>query len=415
MAIVIPSKHIYSKTFDPVIDNNISKVEITAMECSEQINYRARVYDNDFNSIGLFEEDDYNLKADNKSVHSQPATQPEMYYYAEAISWVNIRPIWTTISIKIPRRQEKTYIKKVYDEKDISYSLTFSQKETVPITIKVNISSSDGMPTNSNISYNKLAIMDWNNRKSEEIKESIELKDFLSITNSVTVTEANGTPVQGVSTTASKTLINQENILTAKATLDLQDDSWNLLDLKFLTAVYYERAGYKQYYSGSLPILTTQTRNLSGEGVIYRAQQLSVTIYGDTLVLNLQDNTLKIGEGNKVFSFDGNELIQTTNTPSIESKYQSVIDHWKNGKQTAVISCPITDYFDEEGNKVIDITTNSKMLFAEGDIVIPYAYANKGDKPLSYNKDFMPKQFKVIGTKISKSQGGMQELTLQEV
>lgn len=52
------------------------------------------------------------------------------------------------------------------------------------------------------------------------------------------------------------------------------------------------------------------------------------------------------------------------------------------------------------------------MFIKEGDIVIPYIYTNNGDSPLSYNKDYTPKQFKVVGTKISDRQGVTIELTL---
>ena len=80
-----------------------------------------------------------------------------------------------------------------------------------------------------------------------------------------------------------------------------------------------------------------------------------------------------------------------------------------------MITCPIADFYDTNGNKVIDTSISGKMLFDIGDIVIPYNYTNQGDKPVAYNKDFTPKQFKVVGTQISMKQGVTQELTLQEV
>lgn len=496
MAIVIPSKHIYSKSFDPVVDNNIDRVEANSIKPSTIYDYNTIVYNADFTDLGLYLPDNYDLKADNKSAHQTPATQPEMYYYAEAISFVNIRPAYTTVSIKIPKNQNNKLINKIYDKENIKYSLVLDEKTTVPISVTVNISSNDGKPTNSNISY---AGFNWNydDRQTAQIA-GIELKDYLSVSNPVTVPEANATLVQGVTATASKTLSNQENISSIYATLNAQDDTWDLLNLKILTAVYVERAEENKYIKSSDGYLLSKTRTLSGTAEIYQAKKLSITIYGDTINLDLQDETKIIGDGNKVFSFDGNELIQTTNTPSIESKYQGIVDKWKNGKQTAVISCPIADYYSTlnksecyvtvqlmsvsiiagkpnlytfnannlnigkvnagdtlkgDGYYVavlsVDVKYNSfyanvtkttaeppkytnitlfnetlytpinissgRMLFQEGDIVIPYTYTNKGDKPLSYNKDFTPKQFKVVGTKISKRQGGMQELTLQEV
>lgn len=575
MAIVIPSKHIYSKSFDPVIDNNIDRVEVNAITPSNVYDYDTIVYNADFTDLGSYLPDNYDLKADNKSVHQTPATQPEMYYYAEAISFVNIRPAYTTVSIKIPKNQNNKLINKIYDKENIKYSLVLDEKTTVPISVTVNISSDDGKPTNSNISY---AGFNWNynDRQTAQIA-GIELKDYLSISNPVTVPEANATPVQGVTATASKTLSNQENISSIYATLNAQDDTWDLLNLKILTAVYVEKAEENKYIKSSYGYSLSKTRTLSGTAEIYAAKQLSITIYGDTINLDLQDKTKIIGDGNNVFSFDGNEIIQTTNEyliskqiilkketsslpmqipyfiiqnnvdvkvgdkiqyenqtftvsyvsnnnviilnsltfgndfsngaiinatalliDDIDENYNKIINEWKNGKQTAVITCPIADYYDENGDKIIfsqnkaysysnpiqlsvlnqessnmfSATVNpniewqdwvknptiyyrsssanivgktgntlffetsniptymsllgktgtayrerkqAPMAFREGDIVIPYTYSNNSDKPLSYNKDFTPKQFKVVGVGISKNQGGMQELTLQEV
>lgn len=412
MAIVIPSKNIYSINFDPVIDNQIDKVEVETITPSTVYDYDTIVFNKDYTNLGLYLPDNYDLKADSRQIH-QDNTQGNWYYYAEAISFVNIRPAYTTVSIKVPKNQSNKLISKIYDKENIKYSLVLDEKETVPISVTVKISSSDGHPSNSNISYGDFN-WDYNNRETTKIS-GIKLKDYLSVANTITVPSASGTSVQGISATASKTLANQENLGSTSVAYNAQDDTWDLLNLKILTAVYVVKTGENYYNKSSLPIFRAQTRTLNGTAEIYAAKQLSMTIYGDTINLDLQDKTVSIGNGNKVFSFDGNELIQTTNTPTQEGKYQEIIDEWKNGKQTATIACPIADFYDTNGNKVIDTSVSDKMLFGIGDIVIPYTYTNQGDKPISYNKNFTPKQFKVVGTKISKNQGGTQELTLQEV
>lgn len=489
MAIIIPSKHIYSKSFDSVIDNNIDKIEINEIIPSTVYDYDTIVFNANYTDLGLYLPDNYDLKADNKSIH-QDNTQGNWYYYAEAISFVNIRPAYTTVSIKIPKNQNGKLINKIYDKENIKYSLVLEEKTTVPISITVNISSNDGKPTNSNISYGEFN-WEYDNRQTTRVS-GVELKDYLSISNTVTVPEANATPVQGVTATASKTLSDQENLPSVIAEFNTQDNTWDLLNLKILTAVYINKAGESDYRKNSYPVILQQMRILNGTAEIYQAKQLSITIYGDTINLDLQEKTITINNnGNKIFSFDGNELIQDTNTPNTETKHQGVIGKWKNGKQTATITCPIVDYYDENGNTAINTTgivyvkllsksgnmlsfqeigtksmkagltsiklaghnlvinvtqifedysffatlvngnvsflivgaiysTNrfikqAKMVFCYGDIVIPYIYTNKGDKPLSHNKDFTPKQFKVIGTKISKRQGVQQELTLQEI
>jgi hypothetical protein len=66
-----------------------------------------------------------------------------------------------------------------------------------------------------------------------------------------------------------------------------------------------------------------------------------------------------------------------------------------------VILCSISDYYDQNGNKVIDTndtTPNPKMLFEEFDLVIPYIFNAKGkDEPMSVDKQNVAKTFVVVG------------------
>lgn len=48
----------------------------------------------------------------------------------------------------------------------------------------------------------------------------------------------------------------------------------------------------------------------------YIPEKVSITIYGNTLGIDLKDKVIKIGDGQHVYSFDGNELMQTSNVHS---------------------------------------------------------------------------------------------------
>ena len=94
MAIVIPSKNIYSINFDPVIDNSISKVEISANE-PQIINDTENVYSDNVNA--------------NESGAIQTAQQrycsfendgSVTQYYA---SYISIKPIYSKKKIKISK------------------------------------------------------------------------------------------------------------------------------------------------------------------------------------------------------------------------------------------------------------------------------------------------------------------------
>jgi hypothetical protein len=89
--------------------------------------------------------------------------------------------------------------------------------------------------------------------------------------------------------------------------------------------------------------------------------------------------------------------------------------HYAKGKETATIRCSISDYYDENGEKVIATNNSNKMAFDIYDEVIPYSYGADGsDKPLSRHKDGSPKTFVVLGTRIFYDGAVWQELTLQE-
>jgi hypothetical protein len=99
----------------------------------------------------------------------------------------------------------------------------------------------------------------------------------------------------------------------------------------------------------------------------------------------------------------------------IQYNFSKTQAHYAKGKETATIRCSISDYYDENGEKVIATNNSNKMAFDIYDEVIPYSYGADGsDKPLSRHKDGSPKTFVVLGTRIFYDGAVWQELTLQE-
>lgn len=105
----------------------------------------------------------------------------------------------------------------------------------------------------------------------------------------------------------------------------------------------------------------------------------------------------------------------TTDGERIVNAFSKTQAHYAKGKETATIRCSISDYYDENGAKVIATNNSNKMAFDIYDEVIPYSYGADGnDKPLSRHKDGSPKTFVVLGTRIFYDGAVWQELTLQE-
>ena len=110
-------------------------------------------------------------------------------------------------------------------------------------------------------------------------------------------------------------------------------------------------------------------------------------------------------DNNSWFSLPKNELMQE-NSYKGESMYvldfiaSTIISHYKEGKETAVIRCSIPE----------DLS-----VFEIGDEVIPMVYGADGvDRPMSRYKNGTQKVFNVVGTKFIYDGAVWQELTLQE-
>lgn len=453
MEIIIPSKHIYSKSFDPVVDNNIDRIEVQAKEVVPDNHYDESVYNEEtvLNTVTeTLESHEYNTFT---ALNSGGTT----IRYGVAVSGLYCVATYHNIpQLLIPKISNNHRIVKINTKEngnvDIKYSISFDVNYYLHSTsYKVNTGEIDYIGGSDSLITQKTNITGFSNNEIEYEQDASDISNNISsttqdsllsfsATNSIKLYK--GPTAEDYSALQLKAYLYAnsvnwvipntdyhriENSVTKNIPFILMPNG-KVASVTINNIEYYEITNIKilasinVYSLSDLRDFQSEVSEIEGYSLIRGLHtktipqgSIKITIYGDTIGIDLKNEIITVNSGNKVFSFDGNELIQTTNTPSAENKYQSIIDKWKSGKQTATIACPITDYYDKNGNKVIDISTSIKMIFQEGDIVIPYIYTNKGDKPLSYNKDFTPKRFKVIATKITKKQGGTQELTLQEI
>lgn len=511
MAIIIPSNKIYSKSFDPIVDNEITGIELETNEAT--INY-------DTQTVFNQQYEDFADIDTGNTVQSFKGYQGSTWIADQGIlnsavigALVIISEVQYSIVItaKIEENQENqlitnliTGLSKATGEPNILYTIygDYSKGKLDGNTVWLK-----GQGDDISLVYSyPHGIIDNDQETSHESNVSYSLEGKTSVNYSASANFSDGTHT--VTAHAEVSLGSFTYASPIKVIID-NKEYWRIqfdiiAGLRLNTATI-SKIGLT--YSG--PDNTFEAPITEGIYETYTPKRIEVSINGNVLKLDLKSGTSKIGNGNKVFSFEGNELIQTTNVPSIESKYQSIIDKWKNGKQTAVIRCAIADYYSEDkeevttnynaqisitkvtnltlgydvefqstkkiqfgdnqyitlychtgNNELSDFSINVKkqdgntykgridftiikpqtkqyngfyssttmqnikaisisgdnlpMTFHEGDIVIPYKYTNYGDKPLLYNKDFTPKQLKVVGTRILKK-GLMQELTLLEV
>lgn len=451
MAIIIPSKNIYRINFDSVIDNNIDKVKVTAMKAVPDNIYSSAVY-NESIYYGQGQAQSQILPNRSSSIIAGRGEFNGGVWQLILGAGVTIIDKYFTFNIQIPKSQKNKRITKIFQGKNpttnepyIGVSKSIEETiyyEQVPDAFKPSSIDEINVATSNIFNFIKITA---HNYSVDNILEKNTSGNLTRRSIHFYPEVEEGTPQEGILSNWIEPKIGADNDLAdseevkcqvsaisshAGAYLSKSEVNTYETDLSSITYVdeTYDYVFYnvkllfsREIYAPATAIYVPLTfdRFKSYPAKVVKCEQKAVradiTIYGNAIGVDFEDESISIGNGNKVFSFDGNELIQTTNTPTQETKYQGVIDNWKDGKQTLIISCPITDYYDENDNKVIDTSVSGKMIFKEGDVVIPYTYTNKGDKPISYNKNFTPKQFKVVGTSILKSQGGTQKLTLVEI
>ena len=373
MAIIIPSKHIYEIRNNKIIENRINKVEVNATEVKPVNEFDKVVYSEniDFNSSSVFEE----LTNADKDNSFYTVAGPQIGYQYSYV-YFNNKLKYFQGHIKIPKVSNNTRITKI-SKFEFSVFGTVIKADTTGTLL---ITSAN----NSGLNFNTPTIIQRSRTEKETTFEFPETPETIS--------------VQGVSVTGLK----EENTYNI-----IENDTE--FEIYFRCMVSYVK---ETLLSTGLAYVTLDlgaTVSGSGEYEYYDPSQLRISVYGNTSGIELTEVKQVYGSDERsVFSIQNNELLQTTNyityvdnPNSISYNVDKTIKQYTKGKESAVILCSISDYYDQNGNKVIDTndtTPNPKMLFEEFDLVIPYIFNAKGkDEPMSVDKQNVAKTFVVVG------------------
>jgi hypothetical protein len=183
-------------------------------------------------------------------------------------------------------------------------------------------------------------------------------------------------------------------------------------------------SGNAYILSGKIRVKTTTAYNGSGGTSFEGNYEESIL---DSVVIKIKGDAVSVDEVSKIYPessdksdivLNTNELFQETTKTHGEPTWsyisRNVIDKYKNGKETATLRCSISDYYDENGEKVIDIKGERKSFHIQ-DKVIPMVYGADGkDQPMSKIGVSEPKVFEVVGSKIFYDGAVWQTITIQE-
>ncbi|MBP3573871.1 MAG: hypothetical protein J6J71_04615 [Prevotella sp.] len=349
MAIIIPSKNIYDKKNPKIVDNIIDKISVETQVVSSKDEYEISVYDGSI-SIDSFDETKENSPQLNVGNSSGPV-QLERYaglYYRIVLQYKKIE-------FEIPKVKGNSYISKIYNDenKNIFYTV-FGDVYEKSVEARIEFSNLNAL---GGITYGS----------ETKISNNIKLS-FPEIPKSVTYSS---TSEEGYNITAKAELdidISDETFFSVYD--DTENDLYKISGKVLLSMTVEKAVGYVQGQSYDFENETIKRFYLygkpeNGDGVKrYQGKEIQLTVYGNTIGIDLTNETKPYGDGNKPYSLSGNELIQLDARVSSDflPHYisNSILNQYKNGKETATILCSIGNYYDDDG--YIAISTKNHFL-----------------------------------------------------
>ena len=412
MAIIIPSKNTYDRQNPKVRDNVIERIEVGAVEIVPDNKYEEPVA----NIVEYKKPTKGEPKAD--IIGDSASLGVGSQVYNTVIAYIQGTPYYYDLTIKIPLIKENSYISSLLLGVDDNNNANI--KYSVGGTIKTG--EVTATLTRTGIGEKEVGISNIVKGTPTE-KQST----FTNIPYGYSYSDKYGGSLAEAKATAKISFVedNIKEIEKANIVIDNGKEYYQF-DLRVIACVDIVKVGGGDEYAY---VDGYKTLNIESKGEYeeYLLEKIEVTIYGNTIGIDLQDKTVYInGEtAKKVHSVDGNELMQTSNyingengtkTNAIDKMYGDTQIDYARGKETATIRCSISDYYDGDQKVIAIDNSTGKMSFDIGDKVIPMVYGADGkDRPMSTYQDGSAKVFQVLGSKIYYDGAVWQELYLQEV
>ena len=399
MAIIIPSKDIYEINNQKVVDNEVDNIEVEAKNVVPSNEFDTSVYNENFD-----------VKENTQTINHEKSDKADKDYlgsgggyhdYIRLASTSQLSLTYKTIpEIWIKKLRGKDIISQIYYKTDdegnpnIKYALTAKIQTTNSFGIGYNPS------TDTFNFYENLAPIDeeknaYSYKDIDFSKTSRETVDINPPTTAVLQTElsakVNGNAINtkasilgigsppfdsiGKNSAVSEIAVPVEEILSfdsVEEVVNEKEEYYVIKGIKICVGVLC-KLGYAYIISSTPQSELGEGGGLYVKGAIIKIvpSSVQVTIYGDTIGIDLQDETVKIGDGQHVYSFGGNELMQTSN------------------KETADFPISVGDFVsaDGEGFSVYSIVQSPTLNI--GDILI---YNQEKAECVSSN----PKQIRVV-------------------
>lgn len=370
--IIIPSKHIYQIDNQKVIDNKVGKIEVQVKSVEPDNHYDETVYNEDINNGFTLNSSPIQKREVTLFNNVVDVANPIVYFYTAYIYADNQYYVSKTINIPI-QLDTKHIVASILTglnskgEKNIKYVCQGKIVQGITNSSVVFTATTSGTNVQS---YSAIIIPPTNDGYYQEQENSGIF--FVPTQDSYTTKNSDGT----ISVTAKIDIPSIDNLAEITASeVTIEGKQYFQLSLQnILCGIRITKGGGRGTAVSSATNKTVLSGSVSGGRYIeYIPEMVTISVYGNTVGINLRNEVITIGDGNNVMSFSGNELMQMTNTPSVEETYEKASAYYKNGKEVATIRVGIEDY-DSEVAKYIDI--NVINTYKEGDEEYYYEFTS---------------------------------------
>lgn len=374
MAIVIPSKHIYEKDNDKVRDNKVDKVEVKGIRPYISAYKKNEVY-SESDEIS----DNAYITKNKTNVHYRLLENLVVGRSTVQFTLCCVQLVYTkyvkTYKIRVPKNINNKVINTIYMGED--------ENEQPNISCTVTCTKY----TETDVRAHQVFLIDPKITNTiVTLSGDIKYPNFVDKERIGTITMSVPKGDMEYTNTFSANYDPEKYTQDYTVKVDFTDDSTNLVTAEMqydektseYTCDLTVLVGYEiQTLSGTIideeDASTGEYADvmlLKGTGELYEPNSIKLSFKGDYVTIDLVDKTVTInGDGTHPISFEGNELIQTTNyvrengkpKDYITTAFGKTMDLYGNGKETATILCDIYDVAENEIQKDFSSTKQAKQ------------------------------------------------------
>lgn len=409
MAIIIPSKNIFSINNPKVVKNQLKSISINPNDVKRKDGIKTREVVNFIQDSKSYYD---NYSSNDVSTHTNSLryeSSIDLVYMGEDDYGYNY--------IELQNEDAKSYITNCNLSFDNSSSYAKVTPKTAPTnltfdeTLKDDFSKvyqTDGF--NGSFSYTQTGVWESGIIGIGNVPFKIEILAWFNKANFTFSSTVINTDTNDILVSTMQTYqVNTIEVLEEGSSFKFKVRTPTSIGINWKFFKNDGKETFSGMFNGTKISINISDIKLSIEKTIstLNVNQSSAIVIGDS---ENTDDRLNLG-GNKLIQLDNEQI-----SDSIINNYNDTISQYSNGKEIATILCSINDYYDTYGNKIIakDQSTG-KMLFDIYDEVLPMvSQPSHPNVPMSLLPNGNAKTFSVLGSRIYYDGAIWQELTIQE-